>query len=62
MLVQVSWGKNMTLDSEEQRTVILQAILSTKIEGDLQGILEAMPKLTEVLDAVKAATVAAQDE
>jgi hypothetical protein len=47
----------MILDSEEQRGIILNALMSQPIQGDLQGIIETLPKFTAVVDAVKNATI-----
>jgi hypothetical protein len=51
----------MILDSEEQRQVILQALITQPIHGDYQGIVEALPKYTTVVESVKAATVEGGD-
>ena len=47
----------MILDSEEQRTVLLHALMSQPIQGDYQGIAQMLPKFTAVVDSVTAAGV-----
>ncbi|MGA2160049.1 MAG: hypothetical protein ABSG90_12665 [Dehalococcoidia bacterium] len=47
----------MVLDSEDQRGLILNALMSQPIQGDYQGIVEMLPKFTAVVEAVKTATI-----
>jgi hypothetical protein len=45
----------MILDSEEQREIILQAMMEFPIQGDYAGITQQLPRYTAVVEAVKTA-------
>lgn len=51
----------MILDSEAQRTVLLNALMSQPIQGDYQGIAQMLPQFTAVVEAVTAASVEVPD-
>ena len=51
----------MKLDSDAQRTVLLNALMSQPIQGDYQGIVQMLPQFTAVVEAVKAASVEVPD-
>ena len=51
----------MILDSEAQRQLILNALMSQPIQGDYQGIVQMLPQFTAVVEAVKAASVEGPD-
>ena len=48
----------MTLDNEDQRVILLQALTSVTVQSDYKGLCEIFPKLQAAVEAVKAATVA----
>lgn len=48
----------MTLDSEEQRGILLQALTSVQIQGDYKGLCELFPKMQATVEALKSAEVA----
>ena len=48
----------MTLDNEDQRVILLQALTSVTVQADYKGLCEIFPKLQATVEAVKAATVA----
>ena len=50
----------MILDSEDQRKIILNALMNVPIQGDYQGIVSMMPAFTGVVEAVKQAEVKPQ--
>ena len=52
----------MVLDSEEQRQILLTALLNVRIEGDYAGISQALPKFSATIEAVKQAGVSADGE
>ena len=52
----------MTLDSEEQRTMILNALLTVPIQADYAGMCESLPKMHATIEAVKAATIEVQED
>lgn len=52
----------MILDNEEQRGIILNALMAQPIQGDFQGIVESLPRFIAVVDAVKAATIEDRDK
>jgi len=47
----------MILDSEEQRTMILQALTSVPIQADYLGLCKLFPKFQATVEAVKAAKI-----
>ena len=47
----------MILDSEDQREIILNALMTMPIQGDYQGIAENLPKVAAVVEAVQTAKV-----
>ena len=47
----------MIFDNEEQRQIILNALHSAPIQVDYLGIVQAMPKMIAVVEAVKEATI-----
>ena len=51
----------MKLDSEAQRTVLLNALMSQPITGDYQGIVQQLPLFTAVVEAVQAAALEVPD-
>lgn len=51
----------MIVDSEEQRRIILNALLSAPIQGDYVGISQEMPKITAIIEAVRSAKVEESD-
>ena len=51
----------MKLDSDAQRTILLNALMSQPIQGDYQGIVQMLPQFTAVVEAVKAASVEVPD-
>jgi hypothetical protein len=52
----------MIFDNEEQRGMVLSALMSQPIQGDLAGIVAALPKYLAVVDAVKNATIAEKEK
>jgi hypothetical protein len=51
----------MVLDNEEQRQIILHALVSQPMQGDYEGIVQYLAKYTHVVEAVKAATIGGAD-
>lgn len=51
----------MILDNEDQRTTILQCMMSIKITADYAGLCESFPRLQATVQAVKSATILQQE-
>ena len=47
----------MILDNETQKQLILNALLNVPIQGDFEGICKMMPQFSQVIEAVKTATI-----
>lgn len=47
----------MTLDNEDQRAIILNALLNVPIQTVYQGLVEVFPRMQSTVEAVKAAMV-----
>jgi hypothetical protein len=47
----------MILDSEQQRGILLEALMNVPIQGTYQGIVETMPKFIALVEAVKTAVI-----
>jgi hypothetical protein len=45
-------------DNEQQREIILNALMTMPIQGDYQGIAENLPKVAAVVEAVQKADIA----
>ena len=47
----------MILDNEEQRNLILNALVNVPIQGDYAGITNILPQFAQVIEAVKNALI-----
>ena len=52
----------MILDNEEQRGIILNALVNVPIQGDFQGISAMLPKFAATIEAVKEAEIKQPEE
>ena len=51
----------MILDNEDQRKLILDALLNVTLQANYSILCETFPKMQATVEAVKAATVAAPE-
>ena len=47
----------MIFDNEDQRAIILQALLKVPIQADFEGLSDYFPKMQALVEAVKGAKV-----
>ena len=52
----------MTLDNEDQRIMLLNALMSVPIQADYAGMCELFPKMQATVEAVKVATIEVKED
>ena len=52
----------MTLDNEDQRMILMQALMNVTVQTDYKGLCELFPKMQATVEAVKSATIEEKHE